>query len=185
MHGGKRKTTVYLLAVLMIVWMSVLSPAIGERLVSPHVPLAQDGVHDPKAPAIGYLQAPAKALDGLPPAASGDFVDWSKALAQRLIEPRSSLDAVASGNRVIDMDVVMTDTGSMPAVKFPHRAHTEWSGCAECHSVFVPKKAANPITMFAILRGEYCGVCHGKVAFPTSECFRCHSIALDPRRLRR
>jgi hypothetical protein len=29
--------------------------------------------------------------------------------------------------------------------------------------------------MVQILLGEKCGVCHGKVAFPVSECRRCHS----------
>jgi hypothetical protein len=29
--------------------------------------------------------------------------------------------------------------------------------------------------MAAILLGEKCGVCHGKVAFPVSECRLCHS----------
>jgi uncharacterized OB-fold protein len=29
--------------------------------------------------------------------------------------------------------------------------------------------------MAAILLGQKCGVCHGKVAFPVSECKRCHS----------
>jgi nitrate/TMAO reductase-like tetraheme cytochrome c subunit len=33
--------------------------------------------------------------------------------------------------------------------------------------------------MSAILLGEKCGVCHGKVAFPVSECRRCHSKVKD------
>jgi len=38
-------------------------------------------------------------------------------------------------------------------------------------------KGANQISMASILMGEKCGVCHGKVAFPVSECRRCHSQA--------
>jgi cytochrome c551/c552 len=33
--------------------------------------------------------------------------------------------------------------------------------------------------MAAILMGEKCGVCHGKVAFPVSECRLCHSKKKD------
>jgi uncharacterized OB-fold protein len=29
--------------------------------------------------------------------------------------------------------------------------------------------------MASILMGEKCGVCHGKVAFPVSDCRKCHS----------
>ena len=35
----------------------------------------------------------------------------------------------------------------------------------------------NPVNMFAVLQGEYCGRCHGAVAFPLTECLRCHSVA--------
>jgi hypothetical protein len=30
--------------------------------------------------------------------------------------------------------------------------------------------------MLAILEGEQCGQCHGAVAFPLTECTRCHAI---------
>jgi c(7)-type cytochrome triheme protein len=29
--------------------------------------------------------------------------------------------------------------------------------------------------MIEIFDGKYCGVCHGKVAFPNLDCQRCHS----------
>ena len=35
---------------------------------------------------------------------------------------------------------------------------------------------------FKILQGEYCGQCHGAVAFPLTQCLRCHSVSR--RRLR-
>jgi hypothetical protein len=31
--------------------------------------------------------------------------------------------------------------------------------------------------MQKILDGEQCGVCHGAVAFPLTECRRCHSVS--------
>ena len=42
-------------------------------------------------------------------------------------------------------------------------------------AIFTPQKGANQMSMAGILLGKQCGVCHGKVAFPVSECRRCHS----------
>jgi c(7)-type cytochrome triheme protein len=65
----------------------------------------------------------------------------------------------------------------LPLVLFPHRPHTEWLDCNNCHDkIFVKKVDANPVNMFAILSGQYCGQCHGAVAFPLTECNRCHSV---------
>ena len=64
----------------------------------------------------------------------------------------------------------------MPDVVYPHKQHTQWLDCANCHpAIFIPQKGANQISMASILLGEKCGVCHGKVAFPVSDCRRCHS----------
>jgi c(7)-type cytochrome triheme protein len=65
----------------------------------------------------------------------------------------------------------------MPAVKFPHRQHTLWLDCSNCHPYpFIDKAGANKLSMQAILNGEQCGLCHGAVAFPLTECNRCHSV---------
>jgi c(7)-type cytochrome triheme protein len=66
----------------------------------------------------------------------------------------------------------------MPDVVYPHKQHTEWLDCSNCHpAIFIPQKGANQISMASILLGQKCGVCHGKVAFPVSECRLCHSRA--------
>ena len=79
--------------------------------------------------------------------------------------------------RVLDLDVLMTDTAAMPIVRFPHRPHTEWLDCANCHDhIFLPKAGANPVNMFAILQGNFCGQCHGAVSFPLTQCRRCHNV---------
>jgi c(7)-type cytochrome triheme protein len=63
----------------------------------------------------------------------------------------------------------------MPNVVFPHFPHTYWLDCGNCHpDIFVMKKGANPISMVKIVNGEFCGRCHGRVAFPISNCSRCH-----------
>ena len=138
--------------------------------------LAHDNLHDPDNPALSLLQEPAEALSVLPPAQEGNQVDWVAALRSGAIEPRTNIYPETK-IRVIDLDVLMPDTAAMPVVNFPHRPHTEWLDCENCHNkIFVDKAGANPVTMFKILQGEYCGQCHGAVAFPLTQCQRCHSV---------
>jgi c(7)-type cytochrome triheme protein len=66
----------------------------------------------------------------------------------------------------------------MPIVRFPHRQHTLWLDCVNCHDhLFKAETGATNFSMLKILEGEQCGVCHGAVSFPLTECFRCHSVA--------
>lgn len=140
------------------------------------VPLAKDGIHDPANSATGVLQEPVESMRGFPRDGAG-IIDWVKALDQGLIDPRQSLNDDQTMFPV-DFDVIFKNTGSMPYVRFPHKPHTEWLTCANCHpAIFLPQKGGNPITMAQIIEGKYCGVCHGKVAFPpTMNCGRCHSV---------
>ena len=139
--------------------------------------LVEDGLHDPLSPAIGLLQEPADALSLLPPDSAGNKVAWVRALREGYIEPRTNIFPETK-IEVIDMDIIMENTGELPLVLFPHKPHTEWLDCENCHDrIFVKKVDANPINMFAILSGNYCGQCHGAVAFPLTECNRCHSVA--------
>ena len=142
-----------------------------------HIPLAKDGVHDPASPAIRLLQEPSEALTGMPKDAVGNKVDWMRALEQGHIQPRASV-LPGTEVRVLNLDVLLPRTGEMPMVLFPHRQHTEWLDCSNCHDqIFVPKAGGTrKMNMFAILQGEYCGQCHGAVAFPLTECRRCHSV---------
>jgi c(7)-type cytochrome triheme protein len=72
----------------------------------------------------------------------------------------------------------------MPVVLFPHKRHTEWLDCSNCHDkLFKEEIGASHISMFQILAGEQCGVCHGAVSFPLTECNRCHSV-LRPDQMR-
>jgi c(7)-type cytochrome triheme protein len=144
----------------------------GER-----VPLAKDGLHDPANPSIKLLQEPAEALSQFPPDVVGSGVLWVKALEQGLITPRANILPDTKVNK-LDLDVILTRTGEMPMVRFPHRQHTEWLDCSNCHdNLFAAKKGGtNGLNMFAVLQGEYCGLCHGAVAFPLTECRRCHSV---------
>ena len=148
------------------------------------VPLAQDGIHDPTDSAVKVLQEPSDGMKGFPRDSAG-IINWVKALNEDLIEPRMSKD----GKGVmypIDFDIIFKNTGSMPNVRFPHLPHTQWLTCANCHpAIFLPQRGGNPITMSAIIQGKFCGVCHGKVAFPpTMNCGRCHSVPRESPGLR-
>ena len=138
----------------------------------------EDGIHDTTNEATFSLQPPEEAYQGLPRSPVGNRVDWVKALDDGLLRPR--WDRVDSSEEpfVMDLDIVRPVKASMPDVVFPHRQHTEWLFCSNCHpAIFVPQAGANQINMSAILLGEKCGVCHGKVAFPitTATCTKCHS----------
>jgi c(7)-type cytochrome triheme protein len=86
----------------------------------------------------------------------------------------------------MDLKIVMEVKGSMPNVVFPHKAHTEILDCSNCHdAIFVPKKGGNPMSMAEIMLGQKCGVCHGSVAFPVTECKRCHSVTKDKRAIKK
>jgi c(7)-type cytochrome triheme protein len=148
------------------------------------VPLAQDGIHDPTDSAVKVLQEPSEGMKDFPRDNAG-IINWVKVLNEDLIEPRQSL----TGEQTmypIDFDIIFKNTGSMPNVRFPHLPHTQWLTCANCHpAIFLPQKGGNPITMSAIIQGKYCGVCHGKVAFPpTMNCGRCHSVPRESPGLR-
>jgi c(7)-type cytochrome triheme protein len=138
--------------------------------------LEQDGVHDPRSPAMGLLQQPAEALEALPRDSAGNLVSWVKAIDSGAINPRTNL-LPETQVRLRDDEIIVAKFGSMPAVKFPHRQHTLWLACENCHDIlFKAKAGANKFSMSAILNGEQCGVCHGAVAFPLTECNRCHSV---------
>lgn len=140
------------------------------------VPLAEDGIHDPTNPATHVLQEPVESMADFPRDDKG-MTDWVQTLEQGFIDPRKGLRGEEQMFPV-DFDIIFTNTGSMPNVRFPHRQHTEWLTCANCHPlIFLPQKGGNPVNMSAIIQGKYCGVCHGKVAFPpTMNCGRCHSV---------
>lgn len=161
-------------ASLLMVLLTVMAVATA---TGRWTPMAKDDVHDPRSPAIGVLQEPAEALSALPADTSGNMVRWTEALDRGRITPRSQ---ILPGTQVElrDTDVLLKNTGEMPMVRFPHRQHTAWLDCKNCHDKLFGREAGKTkINMFLILQGEQCGLCHGAVAFPLTECLRCHSVA--------
>lgn len=138
--------------------------------------LEEDELHDPSNPAVGILQDPEEALSVLPPDTAGNKVNWVEAIRQGHIKPRTSLRGEVI-RRQHDTDIVMKNTLDQPYVLFPHKAHNEWMSCEMCHeSLFRSVLDGNAMSMQRILNGEDCGVCHGAVSFPLTECNRCHSV---------
>jgi len=141
-----------------------------------NLPPMKDGFHDPENAGTEILQPPKEAFADLPKSRVGNHVDWVKALNEGHIEPRADLTDDSQKMTILNLDIVREVKGSMPDVVYPHKPHTQWLQCSNCHpKIFKPKKGANKVSMAAILAGQYCGVCHGKVAFPVSECRSCHS----------
>lgn len=150
------------------------------RLLKPpgkrNLPPPEDGIHDPENDGTHALQHPLQSFDALTKSNAGNRVNWVQSLYDKKIQPRWDR---ADGNAepvVMDLNIIRKVKGSMPDVVYPHKQHTEWLDCSNCHpAIFVPQNGANQISMASILLGQKCGVCHGKVAFPVSECRLCHS----------
>jgi c(7)-type cytochrome triheme protein len=139
-------------------------------------PPAEDLIHDPGNDGTLALQPPLVAFNDLVRSNAGNRVDWVKSLREGKITPRADRLDPKAQPAVMDLNIVREVKGSMPDVVYPHKAHTEWLDCSNCHpAIFKPQKGANQISMAGILLGQACGVCHGKVAFPVSECRLCHS----------
>jgi cytochrome c5 len=128
----------------------LLKPA-GKR----NPPPAEDGIHDPANDGTMALMAPLAAYGPLPKSLAGNRINWVKAIEEGKINPRWDRSDPAAVPVVIDLNIVREVKGSMPDVVYPHKQHTEWLDCSNCHpAIFVPQKGANAISMAAILLGE-------------------------------
>jgi len=121
-------------------------------------------------------------LRDLPKDATGR-VDWVAALDQGRIHPAPGIEEGSVDLPVLPMDVVL-EPEAQPLFKavFPHKAHTEWLTCNNCHmQLFQMQAGADDISMASIFAGKHCGACHGKVAFEVSTgCARCHPVLAGP-----
>ena len=107
------------------------------------------------------------------------LIDWATAIKDKKISPLDSLDPTEKIKPPMNLDIaVFTKSEFMPDVIFPHYVHTLWLNCTNCHPSIFPmdaKKANEMMTMPRISSGEFCGKCHNRVAFPLSDCMRCHT----------
>jgi c(7)-type cytochrome triheme protein len=179
MHRARQSSALARLPVLILLLLSVTAGAQVAQTARKWLPLAKDGIHDPKNPALRLLQEPAEALSRLPVDTAGNQVHWVQALERGVIDPRTNI-LPGTQVMVIELDIYLNMKGGTPIVRFPHRAHTLWLDCTNCHQqLFVSKAGGNKLSMTAMLNGEQCGVCHGAVAFPLTECNRCHNTPRD------
>ena len=121
-----------------------------------------------------------EALDVLPKDPSGN-VNWTAAVVGGYIDPRAAIDPEVQDDPPLNLNIfIEAKVALMSNVIFPHSIHTYWLSCNNCHpKIFIPEAGANPITMDEIFAGQWCGRCHGKVAFtfwPRDNCVRCHVI---------
>lgn len=136
----------------------------------------QDEFYDPANPDFSKLQKANESLAGFM-LDKKEYVNWMDVLRGKLIAPRADLYGKGT-MEVLNLDIIMKNTKMMPYVKFPHNSHTMWLACSNCHDqIFVRKAGANKVDMAKIFRGQYCGVCHDKVAFSMFwSCETCHSV---------
>jgi len=116
----------------------------------------------------------------LPRQRLGGLVDWEEAEARGLVRPLDNLPDLPGrpGPLNPQADFSIASQGAwMPDIVFSHKKHAQWNGCEVCHpDIFTGvQRGTTKYSMFAISEGEYCGVCHDRVAFPLADCARCHA----------
>ena len=112
-----------------------------------------------------------------------DEVDWMAALREGVIKPRAQIMGQGDPQaRVFKFDFYFAGPDPESDAFFPHSSHTEWLTCESCHPAIFPYRDLGlagsedyGITMDQVFEGEYCGKCHGTVAFVLDSCNRCHS----------
>ncbi len=147
------------------------------------------GTGDPKKSGkAGYA---IKLGEGFHPTAIGDvrlpvdkygLIDWVKIITEGMIDPKFSKDPNADPDEeaLIDMNILFeAKSDFVDDVIFPHDIHTYWLKCEICHdtvggAIFNPEAGSNKVLMVEIARDLWCGRCHDKVAFPLTDCIRCH-----------
>jgi c(7)-type cytochrome triheme protein len=112
----------------------------------------------------------------LPRAPYGNRIDWVSAVEDGLIKPKFFLQDETEPIKFEKQLLLEAEWSMIPSAIFPHKAHVQWLDCSNCHpDIFnIKKKTTKHFSMMYILDNKFCGVCHGKVAFPIDDCARCH-----------
>jgi c(7)-type cytochrome triheme protein len=104
-----------------------------------------------------------------------DQVDWVEAMKQGIIKPREEIGGPPRGmTAFFKFDFYLPGPDPSFDAFFPHSVHTEWLACESCHPKIFPLRGTQ-IAMDDVFAGEYCGKCHGIVAYAVDSCARCHT----------
>ena len=118
-----------------------------------------------------------------PEALYGNGIDWMQALEEKWITPAHHLSIPQPSNmsegKELELESNWTGT---PSAVFSHARHSKWHDCNDCHpGIFtIKKKATEHFEMIRNIQGDFCGVCHRTVAFPLTDCKRCHPRFRNP-----
>ncbi len=114
-----------------------------------------------------------------PRAKFGNGINWIKAENDGVVKIKDYLNGISDERKSEETpsDTVFEPReAGLPQIIFSHKKHAVWNGCKLCHPLlFKEEKNGTKFTMEDIFNGKSCGVCHGKVSFPTLDCRRCHS----------
>ena len=119
----------------------------------------------------------AKLRDDLQKDKFGNRINWVAAKRSERIKPVYSM--FKPEERPLEFRkrlLLEAEWHRIPPAFFPHREHSAWLDCANCHpDIFnIKKKTTKHFLMQYILEEKFCGVCHLRVAFPMDNCKRCH-----------
>lgn len=114
----------------------------------------------------------------LPKGRFGNNVDWEAAELEGKVRLVDTLPEISVKRRPLEIQKdfsVEARIVGLPEIIFSHKKHTAWNGCELCHpDIFMVKAGSTKYSMEDVFAGKYCGVCHGSVAFPATDCQRCH-----------
>ncbi len=115
----------------------------------------------------------------LPKSTLEELIDWEEAEARGFIHPLDFLMGVSMQRQPLNAqkDFSITSRSTwMTDIIFSHKKHVMWNGCEVCHPDIFPsvKKGTVKFSMLEIANGQYCGLCHNRVAFPLNKCEKCH-----------
>jgi len=116
---------------------------------------------------------------GLPATSFGNRIDWGAALAEGLIAPQKTLSGgtlLIKTPEALQKPLDLGTSAPRSSVAFSHGEHLSEMDCSICHpDIFnIKKKGTRLFSMEINIYGQFCGVCHMRVAFPMNDCRRCH-----------
>jgi c(7)-type cytochrome triheme protein len=116
----------------------------------------------------------------LPMATFGNGIDWAEALKIGRINPVNSVVSprfTMQFPEKLKAPIKLGTTSPRSDVTFSHEDHFAELDCSSCHpDIFnIKKKGTEDFSMERNIYGEFCGVCHMRVAFPMNDCRRCHA----------